>query len=355
MLPIVNKKPEDKFLLSIAIPTYNRASYLKLCLSQICKQLNHTIQPIEVIVSNNNSTDQTEVVINEIIASGIPITHLRNSQNIGAELNVIQCYKMAKGKYVLILGDDDVLLDNSLNKILHVLKRGEYGVIFLRAFGYKTNYMTEIPGDSEEGFVVCTSHERFLEKVNYYITFLSSNIVNKSLLADSIDPSLFVGTNLPQLSWILPAVLRAHTNAYSKEYLIAGKASNTGGYQLCQVFAVNINRIFKFLVMKGAEMRYFKVINRALLRRFFPYHLLLLRTQSEGSPFVEEDKFRVLCRVFGMYPSFWLVTVPAIKFPLWAATYWNKYVLRLLKIAHKINNAIEKLPWKKRELLIINK
>src|SRR5271157_5044906 len=117
MLPMFNNKSEKNFLLSIAIPTHNRAPYLKLCLFQICKQLNHTVQPIELIVSDNNSTDDTDVVIKEYIASGIPITHLRNSQNIGAERNVIQCYKMAKGKYVWIFGDDDVLLDGALDKI----------------------------------------------------------------------------------------------------------------------------------------------------------------------------------------------------------------------------------------------
>ena len=66
-----------KKLLSIAIPTYNRAHYLDLCLSQICKQLPGNEQDIELIVSDNASPDNTEEVVKKYIDRGIDLKYIK--------------------------------------------------------------------------------------------------------------------------------------------------------------------------------------------------------------------------------------------------------------------------------------
>ena len=55
-----------KLLLSICIPTYNRGKYLK---SNLCSIYNQSFNDllVEIIVSNNNSTDNTKEVINAAI------------------------------------------------------------------------------------------------------------------------------------------------------------------------------------------------------------------------------------------------------------------------------------------------
>jgi glycosyltransferase involved in cell wall biosynthesis len=55
-----------EILLSICIPTYNRATYLKICLDSIMQQM-HTDYPIEIIVSDNFSTDNTLNVVSEFL------------------------------------------------------------------------------------------------------------------------------------------------------------------------------------------------------------------------------------------------------------------------------------------------
>lgn len=51
-------------ILTIAIPTYNRANYLKRALKSIAKQYDDRL---EIIVSDNASLDDTEEVVREII------------------------------------------------------------------------------------------------------------------------------------------------------------------------------------------------------------------------------------------------------------------------------------------------
>lgn len=94
----------EQSLVSICIPTYNSAAYLKQCLDSIASQ---TYKNIEVIVSDNASTDQTVSFISGYVDRyGFKLN--RNSENIGAQANFNKLFSLAKGKYVAIYHADDV-------------------------------------------------------------------------------------------------------------------------------------------------------------------------------------------------------------------------------------------------------
>ena len=92
-------------LVTIAIPTYNRANgYLGKALASTLKQ---TYQNIEIIVSDNCSTDDTEMVVQEF--SNSRIRYFKHAQNIGANNNFNFCVEQARGHYFLLLHDDDLI------------------------------------------------------------------------------------------------------------------------------------------------------------------------------------------------------------------------------------------------------
>ena len=65
--------PSEQPLLTIAIPTYMRAEYLKKNLAQL-KRLGHGLwDELELLISDNASPDTTELVVMEAIADGLPI------------------------------------------------------------------------------------------------------------------------------------------------------------------------------------------------------------------------------------------------------------------------------------------
>jgi len=332
MEDILPKRDNNGILLTIAIPTYNRAKYLDQCLDHICRQLGEYKSIIELIVSNNNSEDETETVVSKYRSNGININYVKNFKNIGADRNFAQCFALATGKYVLILGDDDILLDGAIDRILAVLKAGEYGLIYLNSYGFNADYQLEMPRKRKTGTVIYTNQARFIERINYWITFASGNIVNKSLLDSDFNPAEFVGTNLVQLNWVLSAIFGAKENVVIEDYVVAFKSANTGGYQLCQVFGVNINRIFEAFVEKGINRKNFDVINRKLVQTFFPNLIVMQRKQSGGFNFEAEDYFKTLRQVFGRYLSFWFVTVPSIKLPVKLASLWIKLCNRILSL-----------------------
>lgn len=92
-------------LVSIGIPTYNRAdAYLKQALESA---INQTYPNIEIIVSDNCSTDHTENLVKGF--SNPRIRYYRHKENIGAINNFNYCLEQAKGTYFLMLHDDDLI------------------------------------------------------------------------------------------------------------------------------------------------------------------------------------------------------------------------------------------------------
>lgn len=113
--------------LSIVIPTYNRSQYLERCLNSI---LNQDMDDFEIIVSDNNSTDDTKEMMSKYISEP-KILYVRNGMNLGARKNTYMATKLAKGTYVFWLSDDDYMLPNSLSKIFEVIKTNhELGYIY---------------------------------------------------------------------------------------------------------------------------------------------------------------------------------------------------------------------------------
>jgi glycosyltransferase involved in cell wall biosynthesis len=92
-------------LVTIGIPTYNRADgYLRQALESA---VNQTYQNIEIIVSDNCSTDHTESLVKSF--SDPRIRYFRHVENIGAANNFNFCLEQAKGAYFLLLHDDDLI------------------------------------------------------------------------------------------------------------------------------------------------------------------------------------------------------------------------------------------------------
>jgi abequosyltransferase len=332
---------ESQKLLTIAIPTYNRSYYLDLCLSQLCKQLPGHEYEVELIVSNNDSPDDTEEVVKSFISRGYDIKYNRNEQNLGSNGNFIQCLKMTTGKYLLLWGDDDVFLDGSLKKILDVLRSGEYGAVYLNVYGYKQDFIKEKLTSKVSDTIVYDDVSEYINRINFMITFMSSNIVNTTLMDKDIRYEEFTSSWLTHTVWLFSAIFNAEHNASIEEYLIAAKADNRDGYRLCEVFGVNFNKIFDFYISKGYSKEYFENINKKMLKWFFPSNILIVRDNKER--LIPEDYFSTLYPLYRNYVDFWLFTVPAIKLPYHLAMIWCSVCCKLLATASNIKRVVHQL------------
>ncbi len=110
--------------LSICIPTFNRAYYLDNCLNSIKIAKKETDLSIEVCISDNCSTEKIEPILNKY-NEDINIVLNNNIKNIGMGKNILKATSMAKGKFCWLIGNDDLLLPNSLKEISNLFKKYE--------------------------------------------------------------------------------------------------------------------------------------------------------------------------------------------------------------------------------------
>lgn len=304
-------------LWSICIPTYNRAECLDINLKLIFEQLNKdNLEKLEILVSNNDSEDNTDNIVKKYINMGMPISYYRNETNIGPDGNFLQCVDKAKGKYVLLLGDDDFLVEGAIDCILSILSENEYGNVYIgnnvKLLGASKNTSTGLKFDNIK-LEKFTNPNKYLEYVSYFITFMSGTIFNKCKLDKIISYEKYNKTNLIQLSFYLHAALTSEYNLIIKNTCLMTKSNDNGGYQLVHVFCENFNALLTMFIEKGLSESTIKKINNDLLEEFFPFWLALIRTKKNR--FKDEDADGILRRYFSNNMRYWLLIYPVMHLP----------------------------------------
>jgi len=296
-------------LLTIAIPTFNRATLLDRCLNSILSQITDDIKnDIELIVSDNNSDDNTFGIVNKYLEKDASILYSKNSENVGADRNIAACFLKATGKYVWVISDDDLIRPGYFKFIFDLLRGNNFGVVYMQSLWYTGQFdkATRIPTTID-----CTRYNnplRFVERVNYWTTFISGNIVNKPLLNDLNAISQFYDTSLVQLSWILPVVFSARENLVVNDQVLACQEENTGGYKFYRVFGKNFNTVMDTLISKMLiDKRVKNIINIHLLSSFFPMFM-----RRPLKTFETERPLKILIPIFWNYPMFWIKVFPVL-------------------------------------------
>jgi Glycosyl transferase family 2 len=105
-------------LVTIAIPTFNRAALLKGC---VTAALSQTYPHFEVVVSNNASQDDTRDVLSEFNDTRLRV--INQETNIGLLPNYNACLVNAKGDYIVFVADDDRIAPWLLERCARLIKR----------------------------------------------------------------------------------------------------------------------------------------------------------------------------------------------------------------------------------------
>lgn len=106
-------------LVSICIPTFNRADRLARAVASALAQ-DHPA--IEVVISDNHSTDATEEWCRALADEDTRVTYVRNDRNVGPTANFNQARSLATGDFLMWLGDDDQLEPNYVSACLEAFE-----------------------------------------------------------------------------------------------------------------------------------------------------------------------------------------------------------------------------------------
>jgi glycosyltransferase involved in cell wall biosynthesis len=155
-------------LVSILIPTYNRKDKV---VNAINSALNQTYKNIEIIVSDNCSSDGTLEHLNKLYKNINNVKIYGNSTNLGPVINWINCINKSSGDFSKLLFSDDTISPNFIEETIKLLK-----------------------SDSEIGFVYSpVLIENSVRKRLYYNTYNST----RKIQSKKIENRFLVDLNVP--------------------------------------------------------------------------------------------------------------------------------------------------------------
>jgi glycosyltransferase involved in cell wall biosynthesis len=155
----MNKKGHPK--VSLGIPVFNGENFIAYALDSLLAQ---TFQDIEIIISDNASTDNTEEICQQYAAMDSRIRYIRNKINLGASKNFNQLFETSRGEYFKWAAHDDLCAPEFLEQCVKILDNKSSYVLC-----YSKTKVVDDKGEILDDFSIPfkldspKAHERFLK------------------------------------------------------------------------------------------------------------------------------------------------------------------------------------------------
>ncbi len=122
----------NKPFLSICIPTFNRPEYLRNCLLSLVKGVSAaTLEKIEIVIADNSDNDETRAMVDGFRETFPRISYIKNETNIGGPHNLFKALSLGEGRYLWLMGDDDLVVAGKLDLIIEKLSLDDYSAAIL--------------------------------------------------------------------------------------------------------------------------------------------------------------------------------------------------------------------------------
>lgn len=212
-------------LLTIAIPTWNRAPYLEANLTRITDLLDSCqINEIEILVVDNASSDNTSEVVSKFQKKFSFVKYIKNDENIGPIANFLKAISVVETKYLHLLGDDDFLDEKYFEYIPKILNDQDYGVIFFNSYGFDRNPALEKPTCIKSRITNLDRFDNLVLKCMQHVTFISAFILNTNLAKIKNHFENYSEINFAEIVYFVgQGNLK---NIYIEDYLVAAKRNN---------------------------------------------------------------------------------------------------------------------------------
>jgi abequosyltransferase len=217
-----------KPLLSICIPTFNRAPFLKECLKSLADQFSNPVikNQVNIFILDNQSADNTAEIVKPFTDTYDNIKYIIDSEPRKIIPGIIKVASLANGEYIWVFSDDDLQSPDSLITVINFINKNHSDLILGNLVGFSDTSTTRYKNllKVDEDIVMKNKHEffallntKFNTSIDYYTTLCSDWIIKKEIydknfyifekFNDKSDmfpfPSLFFYTNMEFTSGVI--------------------------------------------------------------------------------------------------------------------------------------------------------
>lgn len=258
----------NKILLSICIPTYNRAEILDGTLEHLLADP-ALDERVEIIVSDNCSTDNTL----EIVKKYARVKYFRNETNV-YDANYILILKRAQGQYLKLFNDTLRLKVGKLKKMLDVLENEVHdkkrNILFYQNYFHLTNSSIEF-----------YSKNNLLRHASYLTTWIANFGIWREDFLKIQNLDKYLDTQFLQVDWCYREVENGKsTLIIADDYFTVVVPSKKGGYNIFNTF---INKYLYLLREHKVAWYRYKIEKWRLMRYFIlPQYMTFQFDKIEG-------------------------------------------------------------------------
>lgn len=319
--------------LSIAIPTYNGSRYIRETLDSIIYQLDDIDEEIEIVISDNASTDKTPYIIKEYQNKYPFIKYFHNEKNLGADRNFDLAIRRSMGEYVWLLSDNDKIMPNGIGKVLEVIISQKDLAVIAVNYGIFDEKLGKIITDrvvKEYKDMLFESADDFWNKLDILSALVSVNIVCRSLWNQS-NVEYFYSTNWVHVGAII-SMLSGHRSFFVSSPIVrisSGSPSwEMGGNGLR--YSMMLEDVFQIMEKFG----YKKPTYDNILKSFFKRLPMTIMSAKINGLVLSFNLLRDMCLRYANHPSFWLVDFPLLLLP--RQLYTNKASRLMYRITKRL-------------------
>lgn len=279
-------------LLSICIPTYNRSQYLEVCLHSILEQVDQFPWKLEIIVSDNASTDSTENLVKAFQSQFSFISYYKNFENLGYDRNLDHAIRMANGKFCWFLSDDEKILSGTL-KILIDLLESHQDIAYL-CFDVRGNSIRKIP---TKHITYLRNGIELLEEYGIVGGLISQNIIARKYFPENTEK--YFGNLWIHLSIIYEIILNQPLILLDQVLIKWQRNECTWAKWWKGIFTYTN---LKNIILSWWVIGYPKRIITLLLREFIPsFPKILISAKVQGLP-MNMKNFQFMLKEYYQFP-----------------------------------------------------
>jgi glycosyltransferase involved in cell wall biosynthesis len=285
----------SNILLSICIPTYNRCTVLDATLQKLFLNPEFDSNRMEVIVSDNCSTDDTQ----EIVLKYPLVRYYRNSENI-IDRNFSLVLGYAKGDYIRLFNDTLSFKPNALRKMLDTIEKHMDSNINL--FFYGNMFLNKNCSKMFENI------DSYFKKVSYYSTSIANFGVWRDDFLKIKDKDRYANLQFTQVDWSCQIVKNGKKSVvYFEDLFEVVTPNKKGGYNIFDTFINNYLFIVKQekLAMFNYELEKF----RLLWHFVYPWLITLTVANKSNYSFDTKRVFNIILKKYWYEPYFYLMLI----------------------------------------------
>jgi len=307
---------QEKPLLTIAIPTYNRLKLLDETLQSVLRQVT---PQVEILVCSNASQDGTDDLMEGYCKKYEFIRYLKSDINRGIDANIHKCTEEARGEFVHLLSDDDILLPGAIDELLRKIEgypETDFFYFNVRSFHapFRGESYCDPPFEVADD-ILFDDKNAFVEQIGVFATLVSAFVLRRSVWNSVPDKGSYIGTDIYLTYVLFQHIARSRSSMFLKKAGVAIRAEYTGNYRIFYAFAYQWGRLLLHVAPSwGYDRPCMKRIFRKTIIFDLPHRVYSIRSKKIASSF-DLKSLGYLFRYTWRFPVTWMYVVTAFFLP----------------------------------------